>query len=70
MKEEFKKFFRERAHDEMCYGCSEESWMKIIDEFFDKYQPERLNPETHCQGCDMDKEYPGHAMYVDHSCSK
>jgi hypothetical protein len=36
-----------RLHPDECYhGYDHEGWMKLIDEFCDSYQPERLNPEA------------------------
>ena len=45
MREELKNHFSQTAYSEMHYGACYERWMEIIDEFFDQYQPERLNPE-------------------------
>lgn len=45
IKKQFKEYLRRSFVPEMWYGASTESWDRIVDGFFDYYQPERLNPE-------------------------
>lgn len=52
MKNELVNFLLE--HDELSWEISgkvEEVLLKAIDEFFDKYQPERSKREDHESGC-------------------
>lgn len=47
MKEELKDYLKNHAYHEMWYGTSTESWMDLIDKFFDQYQPERSKREDY-----------------------
>lgn len=55
MKNEFKNwFFSDEVCDERHYGTSNENWEKLLDKFFDQYQPDSSKREDSEYGAKCD----------------